>query len=64
MKQLTVVFSLILIIALVMALPQSSVAQDDEIRKSLRASVTQTIGVDTDVTFDWPSRCKRTHNLG
>ncbi len=29
MKQLTVVFSLILIIALVMALPQSSVAQDE-----------------------------------
>ena len=49
MKQLIVVFSLLLIIAL----PQLSLAQDDEVRKSLQASVTQTIGVDTEVTFNF-----------
>ena len=33
--------------------PSSTPAQDKKIRKSLRASVSQTLGVDTDITFEF-----------
>jgi len=42
-----------LVAALLFTLPSSTQAQDKEVRKSLHASVTQTLGVDTDVTFDF-----------
>lgn len=39
--------------SLLLALLSSTQAQDDEVRKSLKASVTQRLGVDTDITFDF-----------
>jgi hypothetical protein len=43
----------IVAIGIVVALASLAQAQDDEVRKSLRASVTQRLGVDTDITFDY-----------
>ena len=53
MKYLSMVCGVILIVAITMALPESSLAQDDKVRKSLQASVTQTIGANTEVTIDF-----------
>ena len=43
--------SLILIAALLLTVTTTSTAQDKDVRKSLKASITQTIGVDTDITI-------------
>lgn len=53
MRKFSAVFSMVLLSAFVLSIPVSSFAQDKEVRKSLHASVTQRIGVDTDVTFDF-----------
>jgi hypothetical protein len=39
--------------SLLLVIPSSTKAQDDEVRKSLKASVTQRLGVDTDITIDF-----------
>jgi len=53
MKRIYLDLIFIVSIAIVVALASLAQAQDDEIRKSLRASVTQRLGVDTDITFDY-----------
>ena len=39
--------------SLLFSLPSSGQAQDDEVRKSLQASVTQKLGADTDITINF-----------
>jgi hypothetical protein len=51
MKKMHIIFVLVLGLALIMALPFDSQAQDKKVKPSLKASVSQTIGVDTEVTF-------------
>jgi len=53
MKHIYLGAVLTLIVSLLIALPVSTQAQDKEVRKSLRASVTQTLGVDTEITFEF-----------
>lgn len=53
MKRLHIDTIFVIIIAIVIALSSLVQAQDKEIRKSLRASVTQTLGVDTEITFEF-----------
>jgi hypothetical protein len=53
MKRIYLDFLFIVIIAIVVALSSLTQAQDKEVRKSLHASVTQRLGVDTDITFDF-----------
>lgn len=51
MSKTSIFLSLVLAVALVIALPFDSQAQDKKVKPSLKASVSQTIGVDTDVTI-------------
>ena len=53
MKRIYLDLIIVVIISIVVAMSSIAQAQDDEVRKSLPASVTQRIGVDTDVTFDF-----------
>jgi hypothetical protein len=53
MKRIYIGTLFILVTAFLFALPSSTQAQDKKVRKSLRASVTQTLGVDTEITFDF-----------
>jgi len=53
MKTFSVFCTLFVIVTMLVALPDASFAQQDEVRKSLHASVTQRLGVDTDITFDF-----------
>ncbi len=53
MKRVYISTLFIVAASLLLALPSSTQAQDDEVRKSLKASVTQRLGVDTDITFDF-----------
>jgi hypothetical protein len=53
MKRIYLDLIIVVIISIVVAMSSIAQAQDDEVRKSLPASVTQKIGVDTDVTFDF-----------
>jgi hypothetical protein len=53
MKRFYLDIMVITTIALVAILSTAAQAQDDEVRKSLRASVSQRLGVDTDITFDF-----------
>jgi hypothetical protein len=53
MKRFYLDLFIIVVISIVMALSSLAQAQDDEVRKSLPASVTQRLGADTDVTFDF-----------
>ena len=53
MKRIYIGTLFTLVAAFLFALPSSTQAQDKEVRKSLHASVTQTLGVETDITFDF-----------
>jgi hypothetical protein len=53
MRHISMMLSLLLMVTFTFLTTDSAVAQDKEVRKSLRASVTQRLGVDTDVTFDF-----------
>lgn len=53
MKRIYLDLIFIVVIGIVMAMASMAQAQDDEVRKSLQASVTQRIGVDTDITIDF-----------
>lgn len=52
MKRL-IIISFTLILSFLLALPSSTLAQRGEIRKSLKAYVTQRLGLDTDITIDY-----------
>jgi hypothetical protein len=53
MKHLFMVAFFLSAAFLMLTLPASTQAQENEVRKSLKASVTQRLGVDTDITFDF-----------
>jgi hypothetical protein len=53
MKRLQFFILMILSLAFVLELPSSALAQKGEVRKSLKAGVTQRLGLDTDVTFEF-----------
>lgn len=53
MKRFAIVFSLVLIAALVWGVNSDVYAQNDKPRASLKASVSQRIGVDTDIMIDY-----------
>jgi len=53
MKRIYIGTLFTLVAAFLFALPSYTQAQDKEVRKSLHASVTQTLGVETDITFDF-----------
>jgi len=53
MRKFSAVLSMVVLSAFVLSIPVISFAQDKEVRKSLHASVTQNIGVDTEITFDF-----------
>jgi len=53
MKRLNLVTLMVLSLAFFIELSSPALAQDKEVRKSLRAKVTQRLGVDTDVTFEF-----------
>jgi hypothetical protein len=52
MKRLSII-SFTLILSFLLALPSITLAQKGEIRKSLKASVTQRLGLDSDITIDY-----------
>jgi hypothetical protein len=52
MKRISIISS-ILILAFLLILPSTSFAQEKEVRKSLKASVMQRLGVDTDITIEY-----------
>ena len=52
MRSLSFSVSLLIVLGLVLSFSSLSVAQD-KVRPSLHASVTQRLGVDTDITFDF-----------
>jgi len=47
------ILSLTLLFIFLLAFPSNGFAQEKEVRKSLKASVTQSLGVDTDITIDY-----------
>jgi hypothetical protein len=51
MNKTDIFLSLVLTVALIVALPFNSQAQDKKVKPSLNASVSQTIGVDTEITI-------------
>lgn len=53
MKRIYIGTLFVLVTAFLFALPSSTQAQDKEVRKSLQASVTQILSVDTKITFDF-----------
>ena len=53
MRHISIMLSLLLALTFTFLTTDSVVAQDKEVRKSLHCSVTQRLGVDTDVTFDF-----------
>ena len=53
MKHLFVGILFSLVVSIYLIFPTSVLGQDDKVRKSLKASVTQRLGVDTDITFDF-----------
>jgi len=53
MKYFSFITLFTVVVSLLFSLPSSGQAQDDEVRLSLHASVTQRLGVDTDITFDF-----------
>jgi hypothetical protein len=53
MKRIYLDLIFIVSIAIVVALASLAQAQDDEVRKSLQAFVTQRLGVDTDITIEY-----------
>lgn len=53
MKRLSIIISLTLIFCFLLNFPSTTFAQGERIRLSLKASVTQRLGVDTDITIDY-----------
>jgi hypothetical protein len=53
MKRIYIGTLFTLVAAFLFALSSTTQAQDKEVRKSLHATVTQTLGVETDITFDF-----------
>lgn len=53
MKRIHLYTFIILALAFMVELSSTALAQEKEVRKSLHATVTQRLGVDTDVTFDF-----------
>jgi hypothetical protein len=53
MKRIFISTIFTVVASLFLAMPSSIQAQDKEVRKSLHASVTQRLGVDTDIIFDF-----------
>ena len=53
MKKLHLFNLVILTVAFIVELSSPVLAQKDKVRKSLKASVSQTIGIDTEVTFEF-----------
>jgi hypothetical protein len=53
MKRFGLTIGVVLVLALVMALPSPSLAQENKVPASLRASVMQRLGTDCDVTIDY-----------
>jgi len=53
MKRFYIDTIIMVVISIVLALSTLSEAQDKKVRESLHASVTQRLGVDTDITFDF-----------
>ena len=51
MKRLCIIISLVLLVSFLLA--STTFAQGDKVRKSLKAGVTQRLGVDTDITIDY-----------
>lgn len=52
MKRLSII-GLTLILSSLLILPSTTFAQRDQVRKSLKASVTQRLGIDTDITIEY-----------
>jgi hypothetical protein len=52
MKRLGII-GLTLVLSFLLVLPSTTFAQRDQVRASLKASVTQRLGVDTDITIDY-----------
>jgi hypothetical protein len=53
MRRLGLNFGLALSLAFLLVLPSATFAQGNQVRASLKASVTQRLGVDTDITIDY-----------
>jgi hypothetical protein len=53
MKRFGLTVGVVLVLALILALPSPSFAQGDKVPASLRASVTQRLGTDCDITIDY-----------
>ncbi len=53
MKRMYFIFSFFMLCTFLFNLPTSASAQEDEVRASLAASVSQRIGVDTDITIEY-----------
>lgn len=51
MRRHTVVMGLLLVLTFLLDAPMAAFAQEKRIRKSLKAGVTQTLGVDTEITI-------------
>ncbi len=51
MKRFHLVTLIVLSLAFIIELSSPALAQEKKVRKSLKASVSQTLGVDTDITF-------------
>ena len=49
----SIVLGLVVVVAIGFALSDSAFAQEKKVRPSLKASVSQTLGVDTEITFDF-----------
>ena len=53
MKRLSIILNFLIIITFVINLQSTLLAQEKKVRQSLKASVTQRLGVDTDITIDY-----------
>jgi hypothetical protein len=53
MKRFALSFGLVLILVFLLALPSTGLAQGNRVRPSLKASVTQRLGADTDITIEY-----------
>lgn len=53
MKRFGLTIGLVLVLALVLAIPSPSLAQEAKVPASLKASVTQRLGTDCDITIDY-----------
>ncbi|MFC2139512.1 DUF2911 domain-containing protein [Bacteroidota bacterium] len=51
MSRLKIIFSLIILLSFLINFPVSTTAQNEKPRASLKASITQRLGVDTDITI-------------